>query len=359
VELHPFRQAMAAGVGAVMTFHGVVPALDTTPVPATLSPVVMNGLLRRQMGFQGLLVTDALDMTGVLAQVRPAPGARVEAAGAYGAVPTVGLAEVVKQAVAAGSDVLLMPLDVPLAIDAVVAGVREGRFTQARVDSSVRRILVLKERLGLHRQRTVSLDSARAVVGDTANMRVAQRIADRSITLVRDSLLSVPLAAAPSSPRVLSITIAPRNDIAAGATFNAELRRGTAALRSEWVDPTSADVSVARLLAAADSSDVTIVSSYLGQGTLASTTNAPHVLLDLIQRLIDRRSRLVVVAFGNPYLLAQIPTVPADLVAWGGFPVSQRAAALALIGANPIQGKLPISIPQGTTFGTGLERPRR
>jgi beta-N-acetylhexosaminidase len=83
------------------------------------------------------------------------------------------------------------------------------------------------------------------------------------------------------------------------------------------------------------------------------------VLLDLIQRLTDRRSRLVVVAFGNPYLLAQIPTVPAYLVAWGGFPVSQRAAALALIGANPIQGKLPISIPQGTTFGTGLERPRR
>src|SRR5688572_8111521 len=191
VELVPFRRAITSGVAAIMTFHGVVPALDTNPVPATLSPVVMRGLLRRELGFDGLLITDALDMNGVLARVRPT-GQATTLTGVYGAIDSPGLAEVVKQAIDAGNDILLMPLDVPTAINAVVDGVREGRFTQARVDSSVRRLLVHKRRLNLHRQRSVSVDSARAVVGTIAHLETADRIAERSITLAKDSTRLVP-----------------------------------------------------------------------------------------------------------------------------------------------------------------------
>lgn len=356
LELVPFRRAIKDGVAAIMTFHGVVPALDTSPIPVTLSPLVMTGLLRKELGFQGLLVTDALDMTGVLAQVRPT-AASTMAAGAYGngSVPSAGLGEVVMQALLAGDDILLMPSDVPAAIDAVVAGVRSGRITESRLDASVRRVLEVKQLLRLDRQRLVSLDSVAIVVGDTAHVAAAQRSAQLSITLAKDSLRIVPFARVPSQ-RVLSITIANRPDLGAGTTFNAELRRGTSTLRTEYVDPANPDLSIERLAALADSVDVTVISSYLSQGSTVASTAAPANILGLIQRLSDGGRRVVVVAFGNPYLLREIPYVPAYLLAWGPFPVSQRAAAIALIGEAPITGRMPISIPPFVPFGAGEQR---
>lgn len=357
LELVPFRRAIQAGVGAIMTFHGVVPALDTTPVPVTLSPRVMTELLRKELGFNGILVTDALDMTGVLAQVRPTAGATL-APGAYGnaAVPSVGIAEVVLQALTAGVDILLMPSDIPASIDAVVTGVQNGRITQTRLDASVRRVLALKQRLGLDRDRFVNLDSLTAIVGDSAHVAIAQRIAQRSITLAKDSMRIVPLNRAPAQ-RVLSITIAPRTDLAAGVTFNAELRRGVSQLRTEYVDPANPDLSIDRIVGLADSVDVTVVSSYLSQGSAVASTAAPANVLGLIHRLASAGRRVVVVGFGNPYLLREIPEVPAYLLAWGPFPLSQRAAANALIGDEPITGRMPISIPPFVMFGTGEQRP--
>jgi beta-N-acetylhexosaminidase len=353
VELVPFRQAVRAGVAAVMTFHGVVPALDTSPVPATLSPVVMRGVLRRELGFEGLLITDALDMNGVLARVRPS-GQSTAVTGVYGTINSPGLAEVVKLAVEAGNDVLLMPLDVPTAIDAVVAGVTEGRFSQARVDSSARRILLLKHAVGLHRARTVSLDSARRVVGIGPHLAVADLIAERAITLAKDSLRLVPLAATPR-PKVLSITIALRNDLAAGTTFDTELRRG-AEVRSLWVDPDDPASAFARAVILADSATHVVVGSYVGQGTRVADVNAPTLLVELVRQISQRNSRTIVVAFGNPYFYQQVPFAPAYVVTWSGFPPAQRAAARALLGASSITGRLPISIPPALRLGAGEDR---
>lgn len=356
LELVPFRRAIQDGVGAIMTFHGVVPALDTSPVPVTLSPVVMTDLLRKEMGFDGLLVTDALDMSGVLAQVRPTRTQTSES-GAYGGapVPSAGLAEVVIQALLAGNDILLMPSDVPTAIDGVVAGVASGRISEARLDASVRRVLETKLRLDLDRTRLVIIDSVARVVGDTANASTAQRIAQHSITLAKDSLRLVPLSRRPGR-RVLSIAIATRPDLAAGTTFNSELRRGASALRTEYVDPANPDLSIQRLVALADSFDVTVVSSYLAQGATIASTAVPANIVELFERLSAGGRHLVVVSFGNPYLLREIPDVPAYLLAWGPFPLSQRAAALALIGEEPISGRMPISIPPFVSFGAGEKR---
>jgi beta-N-acetylhexosaminidase len=358
VEFVPFRRAISAGAAAIMTFHGVVPALDTNPVPATLSPIVMRRLLRTEFGFKGLLITDALDMNGVLARVRPT-GQAPTVAGSYGAVETPGLAEVVKLAVEAGNDVLLMPLDVPTAIDAVVAGIREGRFTQVRVDSSVRRILLHKYELGLHVTRNVDVDVARSKVGTPAHLAVADRIAERGITLARDSLDLVPLPTPRSGrARVLSVTIAPRLDLGAGSTFDAELRR-TLDVRSEWVDAASPEASIARLAMLVDSVDYVVIGSYLGQGTRVADANAATPLVDLVRSVTDRNRRTIVVAFGNPYFLRQVPFVPAYVIAWGGFPVTQRAAARALVGATDIVGRLPISIPPALRLGDGVQRSAR
>ena len=334
VELVPFRAAIDGGVGAIMSFHGAMPALDSSNVPGTLSPKVLTGLLRGEMGFKGIIISDAMDMRGVLDQF--------------------GAGEAVKRAISAGIDVLIQPLDITQTIDAVVSGVAEGRYTEARLDSSVRRVLEAKRRLGLARNKLVDLTALRFLVGDSSNLQIARRVAEKSITLVKDSLKLVPLNV--PSARVLSITLARRADLPAGNAFNAELRSGLPNLRTEFVATEDAALNYPRLIAAADSSDVTIVSSYVGQSWDAQTASAPQAFTNFVQSLAQRGRKPIVVAFGNPYLLQQLPWVGTYLIAWGGFPVSQTAAARALLGTSAISGHLPITIPPYAGRGAGEER---
>ena len=335
VELVPFRAAIDAGVGAIMTYHGILPALDSTGVPATLSPRVLTGLLRDSLAYRGVLITDAMDMIGVLEQF--------------------GLAEASRRAVSAGADVLLMPSDVRATIDAVVAGVREGRYTEARIDASVRRLLELKRQFNLERSRFVSLDSVRAVVGDTANVAVARRVAERGIVLVKDSARLVPLADR-RALRVLSLTYARRTDLGAGVGFNSELRRAYDAVRSEFVSSEDVAPDFQRLLRLADSADVVVVGSYVNISSTTATAGTPRAFLDFLAQLRARQSRMVLVSFGTPYLLQQAPSISSYMIAWGPSQASQQAAARALLGANAITAKLPISIPSIAPLGSGERR---
>jgi beta-N-acetylhexosaminidase len=333
VELVPFRAAVQAGVGAIMSFHGSMPALDPSGAPGTLSPLVLTDLLRNEIGFKGLIISDAMDMRGVLDQ--------------YGAV------EAAKRAVGAGADVLIQPLDVSQTIDAVVAGVHEGRYPESRIDASVRRLLTMKHSLGLDRHRLVDLDSIPDVVGDSSHQALARTIADRSITVVRDSAHLVPLSRLNKGARILSITIARRSDLGAGVAFNAAMQKSFASLRTAYIDPDDATDTPWALLATADSSDVTIVSSYLAQAWDVQSIAAPNAFVGFVKQLVDRHRRPIIMAFGNPYLLSQIPEVGTYVVAWGGFPVSQQAAARVLLGAVPPTGRLPITIPGYAAFGAG------
>jgi beta-N-acetylhexosaminidase len=335
VELVPFRAAVNGGVGAIMSFHGAMPALDSSGVPGTLSSKVLTGLLRGEMGFRGIIISDAMDMRGVLDQF--------------------GAAEAAKRAIAAGIDVLIQPLNVSETIDAVVDGVREHRYTEARLDSSVRRVLEEKRHLGLAQRKLVDLNALRFLVGDSSNLQIARKVAEKSITLVKDSLRSVPVAL--KSAKVLSITLARRSDLGAGNAFNAELRTGLPNLRTEFMSTEDAALNFPRLIAAADSADVTIVGSYVGQNWDAVSASAPQAFANFVQTLMQRGKNPLVVAFGNPYLLQQLPWVGTYLVAWGGSPVSQTAAARALLGTTAISGHLPITIPPYSSRGTGIERP--
>jgi len=317
-----------------MSFHGSMPALDSSNVPGTLSARVMTQLLRREMGFDGLIISDAMDMRGVLDQF--------------------GAAEAVKRAIAAGCDVLIQPDNVTEAIDAVVAGVAEGRYTEARLDSSVRRVLEAKRRLGLAQSKLVDINALRFQVGDSASLQVARRIAEKSITLAKDSLRQVPIGS--RTARVLSITLARRADLSAGTAFNAELRSALRNLRAEFVATEDGALNYPRLIAAADSADVVIIGSYIGHNWDAVTANAPGAFAGFVETLVARGRKPIVVAFGNPYLLRQMPSVPSYLIAWGGFPVSQQAAARALLGTSAITGHLPISIPPHVSRGAGEQR---
>jgi beta-N-acetylhexosaminidase len=363
VELVPFRAAVNAGVRGVMTFHGVVPALDTSPLPATLNPRIMTDLLRGDLGFRGLVITDALDMNGVLG--------------------SLSMAEVTQRAVLAGADVLLMPTDNVGAIDAVVDGVRTGRFPEARIDASVRKLLAAKHELGLDRQRLVDVQALRAVVGDSANQAAARTAAERAITLVKDSLDLVPLGRLPRTARVVSISIAPKVDLGAGTVFNGELRSTFPALRTLTLSPESLygaasgagagaavtggtyaaspqpalfPASVENALRAAQGADVAIVSSYFGASSSTASLAAPEGMASLIEGLQKSGTKVILATFSNPYIASELPATSAYLVAWGSLPVSQRAAARAVLGLAPITGQLPITIPSVAGYGAGLRR---
>lgn len=365
VELVPFRAAVQAGVRGIMTFHGQLPGLDTSSLPATLNPRIMTDLLRGQLGFRGLIITDALDMNGVLGKMT--------------------MAEVTQRAVLAGADLLLMPTDIAGAIDAVVDGVRRGLFTEARITESARKLLVAKQEMGLARQRLTNLQALRTVVGDSMSVTDAQLAAERAITLVKDSLGVVPFGGLPRTARVVSVTIAPRTDLGAGVSFNAELARMFPALRSisltteQVYDATAAAAAAPgqnaqyiatpqpRLLPAlvdnalrgAQGADLVVVSSYFGASSSTARLAAPEGMADLLTGLQKAGTRVVLASFSNPYIAQDLPAVPAYLIAWGGSPLMQRAAARALLGATPITGQLPITIPSVAPYGTGLRREAR
>jgi beta-N-acetylhexosaminidase len=364
VELVPFRAAIRSGVRGIMTFHGSLPGLDTSSLPATLNPHIMTDLLRGRLGFDGMIFTDALDMNGVLGKM--------------------SMAEVTQRAVGAGADVLLMPTDIAGAIDAVVDGVRRGLFPESRITASVRKLLVAKQEMGLPRQRLVDLHALRSIVGDSADVAAARLAAERAITLVRDSLGLVPAGRLPRTARIVSITIAPRTDLGAGVTFNAEIARLFPALRSltlstEQVFDATAATSAAgragqppayvaspqpRLVPAlvenaqraAQGADLVVVSSYFGASSSTSRLAAPEGMADLLNGLQRAGARVVLATFSNPYIASELPATSSYLIAWGGSPVTQRAAARALLGLAPISGQLPITIPSVAPYGAGLRR---
>jgi beta-N-acetylhexosaminidase len=335
VDLPPFRSAVGSGIDAIMTAHiAVTGVLGDSAPPATLSRYFMTDVLRDEMKFNGLLVTDAMTMGGV--------------ANRYGATVPLVLA------VEAGADILLMPRNVTEAINTILQAVESGRITQSRIDQSVRRVLRAKAQAGLRTGRLVDLEAVDTIVNVPARSSVASRVARESMTLARDDRSLVPLA--PTVKKVLAITYAGDGDLVAGRVFNGELRGAGLDVRTVAVDSRTTADELHRLQLRADSSDVIIASAYIsprdGHGSVAAEGGFPA----FIENLAKSGRSVIALSFGNPYLLSAYPSVPAYLLAWGGAPVSQRAAAAALLGRAPITGRLPISIPPYFTTGQGLDR---
>ena len=335
VELVPFRRAMEAGVDAVMTAHVVVEGVQGLDgPPATLDARFMTQLLRDEMGFEGLLFTDALRMGAITSR--------------YGA------ADAAVRALEAGSDVLLQPTDVTEAIDAVVAAVGSGRISEQRVRESTRRVLEAKARAGLHRGRFVDMDAIDEIVGSGPHLAFADTVATRSITLVRDRVRTVPVDPAIAG-RVLSVTYARANHLVAGRAFEPLLAERASEVTRRRVGPDSPDAAYDTLRTLAGEADLVIVSAYVPPQSGADEISIPEALRDFV-REVEQVRPTVTISFGNPYLLASLPDARAYMIAWGDREVSQRAAALALFGEAPITGRLPVSIPPLHVAGDGLDR---
>ncbi len=335
VELVPFRRAVAAGVDAVMTAHVIVEGVQGAEgPPATMDARFMTQLLRNEMGFEGLIFTDALRMAAI--------------------TNLYGTGEAGVLALEAGSDVLLMPTDVTEAIDAVVAAVAEGRMSESRIRESARRMLEVKARAGLHRNRYVDLDAVDEVVGSGPHVAFADTVATRSITLVRDRVHTVPVDPA-ITRRVLSVTYARPNHLVAGIAFEPLLAERAGTVTARRVGPDSPDAVYDTLRALAEEADLIVVSAYVPPQSGSDEMSIPGALADFVADVSQVRPT-VTISFGNPYLLTSLPGARAYMIAWGDREVSQRAAALALFGDAPITGRLPVSIPPLHSAGDGLDR---
>ena len=338
VELVPFRAAIDAGAALVMSAHIALPALEgDSTTPATLAPRIMTGLLRDSLGFRGVAITDALTMDGV--------------------GKGYGVAESTVLAIKAGADILLKPSDPTGAIDAIVAAVERGDLSRERIDASVRRVLELKARAGVAFNRFVSLDSLRRIVGAPAHRAAAHDIARRAVTLLRDRGALVPSA----GKRTLLIQYMPETELRAGRAFAASLRSGNPSLRVVKLSPSTAASQLDALAPAIAGAERVVLAAYVrrieGEGRPAIPAHIAEWMAGVARAdSAAAGQRLVFVAFGNPYLLRQLPAVGSYLVTYGVGDALERAAADAIGGRARITGTTPVSLPGFFSRGDGIQR---
>ena len=339
VEIFPFRHAIEAGMGAVMTAHISVPSLDGgVGDPATLSSAVLTDLLRDEMEFDGLLFTDAMDMSAISRGF--------------------GAEEASVRAIEAGADVILMPPSVERAVEGIAAAVESGRIEASRIDASVRRILETKKQMGLDRDRTVQIDQIGQVVGIPAHTQVAAEIAERSITLLHNGGNLLPLLGTRSA-RVMSVSFRRTSDVLAGRYFNTRLRQTYPRLTTAGLDVNSGPALYEDLLRQARQQALVILSTYVTAFSQSGSLALPEEVVDFAGQLTEIGVPHIVVSFGNPYLITELPDVRAYMLAWSGSEVSQTAAAQALFGDIEISGRVPTRIPPLYEIGDGIMIPKK
>ncbi|WP_405672356.1 glycoside hydrolase family 3 protein [Streptomyces canus] len=313
----PFRSAIRAGIDSIMTAHIQFPALDDSGDPATLSHPILTGILRGELGYDGVVVTDSLGMEGVRQK--------------YGddRVPVLALK--------AGVDQLLNPPSLDVAWNAVLKAVQDGELTEARLDESILRILRLKARLGLFEEPYVNHGGVTRTVGTPAHLAAADRIAERTTTLLVNERRLLPLnrhthrkllvvGADPASP---SGTTGPPTGVLAAALTELGF---TATALPTGTAPSAA--TVAQAVAAAQDADAVIVGTY----------NITAAQKTLVEQLVATGRPVVAVAIRNPYDVAQLPTVPAYLAAYSWTDVELRAAARVIAGKAAPRGRLPVPV---------------
>jgi beta-N-acetylhexosaminidase len=344
LELVPFRMAIGAGAAGVMVAHMAMPAVEPTPdTPATLSRAIVGGVLRERLGFDRLVVTDAMDMAGVTKLHDPG--------------------EAAVRAFDAGNDIVLHSPDDFAAFDAMRAAVREGRITPARLDASVKRVLEAKARLGLHREKLVDLSALADVVGTRAHQAVADEVSRRSLTLVKDERNAVPL----NVPRNASVLYLSVVDYPSNWEIGAPSRTFLPELRTRWPNVTAVELSdqstpaeLSLVRASAPRYDAIIASVFVraasASGRMDLAEPVARLLRDLAAMTAPRDVPYVCVLFGNPYTAVTLAGVPAMLLTYDFYDRAERSAVRALAGEAPIGGRLPIALPGVAARGHGLDR---
>ena len=362
IDLPPFQKAIGAGVDAVMTAHVRVLALDPDPGRvATTSRAIVTGLLKNQLGFKGIVVTDALDMAGLVGLYAKNPG------------------RVAVDAFKAGSDVLTEPYNLDACYRAMLDAVRSGEIGQDRLDASVLKILQAKASLGLEKNRLVDVAVIPRLVGNPESIAAGQRISDAAITLVRDNGKVLPLrdgrsdkrlrvvSQAKAQPDLLVIILCDNRRAEDGRVLERQIRERVPEARVVYVDPRVAAARSDEVLNAANRAQQVVVAVYVvpsaartrtvarGQKNSASLPDSTAKLLSgILARATDKTA---VLAMGTPYLTEDFPTIQNYICTFSNATVSEISAAKAIFGEIPIPGHLPVNLSNGSVPDATTGRP--
>jgi beta-N-acetylhexosaminidase len=329
MELKPFEAAIARGVDSIMTAHISVPAIEPSGLPATVSPKVLTALLRDELKFKGLIVTDSMAMQGLTMLFDSGEGS--------------------VRSVLAGADVLLMPPDPAKAIRAVTAAVEDGRISRQRLDQSVARVLAAKVSLGLtSKKKLVNLDAISDVLDSPEAAEKAQAVADHAVTLIRNERAVLPLG-----NRACLIVITERRISQFGQRTIHEFQR-----RAPNGRIVSLDTSVPLTALEATVGDTGACSAIVA-ASFASVSADLKDVKPFLAKLSQGPAPLVLLPFENPYLLTSLPNAAAFLTTFSSSLPSEIAAVKALFGEIPITGHTPVSIPGFAKLGDGIQFPAR
>ncbi|HEX4165590.1 MAG TPA: glycoside hydrolase family 3 N-terminal domain-containing protein [Bryobacteraceae bacterium] len=331
VELVPFRAAIAHDVDSIMTGHLAVPAFESQPLPATLSRDILTNLLRDELRFKGLVVTDALDMAGVTS--------------------LFSQGELAVRTLEAGADVLLMPEDPDVCIRAVLAAVKSGRITRARIDASAAKVLAAKQRVGLFRQRYVNLDHISDDLEEQKLDMLAQNVADESFTLVKDEKHLFPMPSGEGSCLV----------VMSEGEFSTRGQVLVQALHAAHVSPqiyvthaSMPDTLLSSFAADTARCKQVYVAAFITVGANRGNVSLQGGLNGFLKTITSGTSPVALISFGSPYLLRDFPNVSSYAATFSVTSTSEIAVARALLGSIPLTGKLPVSIPPVAKIGDGL-----
>lgn len=329
VELAPFRRAIAGGVDAIMSSHIYFPAFESQKLPATLSHAVLTGLLRQELGYEGVIMTDCMEMQAISDH--------------YGTIRAAVMA------VEAGADTVLISHRYDLqvgAIEALVEAVESGRISEERIDESVKRLLVLKQRRGLLEGGEQHADRERVYlpieqIGSAEHREVARRISEESITLVKDEQGLLPLLPAVKT-LVISFEAAVSSFVDEAISMKATLGK---ALSAEGLSIEETVIPLAEAGGRLTEAVERAKSSEFGQiviGTYNASLNPAQA--QLVQAVQALGVKLVIVALRNPYDLRRFPEVSTYVAAYESRPLALSSAAKVLTGAIPATGKLPVTL---------------
>jgi len=339
VELYPFKQAIKAGVQAVMTAHLHLPALDPTPdLPATLSPSIINGLLREELGFKGLIVTDSMGMGGITTLFSP-----VEAA---------------LKAVQAGVDMILLPPTPDEVIESLIHAVRNGQISESRINASVKRILEAKARLGLHKNRTVNVDLLDKKVATKEHLQYADNVFENSLTLIKNEGAVLPLSGEDQKIAVFSLSSDPGGYFA-GRVFIQEVEERYPELITFYADAFTGEEFIQGAIKSSCEADVIVVALFSSLRAWKGSVGLVQRHIQLIQEAAANDTPVVVISFGSPYFLRHFSDVDSYLCAYRLDPQAQKAAVKAIFGEIDIKGRLPVSLPGLYPLGHGLTLSKR
>jgi beta-N-acetylhexosaminidase len=327
-DLPPFRAAIAEGVDTIMIAHVVLRSVDPSGAPATMSHPILTGLLREELGYDGLIVTDALDMGGATTTYPP----------------NVAPVEAFK----AGADQLVLAPQMDVAYNAVLTAVKSGEISENRLDESVYRILRLKMKRGLFDNPYVDVDQADKIVGAPDHLADAQTITDHTTTLVKNDTGLLPLSHDPRSVLVTGWGVATTSTL--GAAIG---QRGQSVTVLETgLTPSAA--RIATVVAAAATRDLVVVSTNNAASVDVNTrlpTASAAAQQALVKALLATGKPVVVSAMRNPYDISYLTEAPTYLATYGYTAASMESLTRVLFGEINPAGKLPVTIPRADNSG--------